>query len=160
MEYAHYPAFKEYLACCRTAFATTAAGGMVRIYWNTPILNAEGWREEFRAALDKRINVKAGLRSDGAPKRSKCRCMHCTAKCDCACRKFVGTPAPIVGDCGYGCRFPWGGRKWDSDYEGNLIRDRRAIEDRVTRRISLYQINTPELRQRFAHLLSERYRDQ
>ncbi len=156
MEYAHYPAFKEYLAAARKAFAVTAAGGSVRTYWTNRTLDANGWREEFRTAHDKRINVKAGLRSDGAPKRSKCRCMHCTAKCDCACRKFVGTPGPIVGDCGYGCRFPWGGRKWDSGYEADLARDRHAITQRVTSRMSLYQLNTPELRQRFAHLLSDR----
>lgn len=48
------------------------------------------------------------------------------------------------------------GRKWDSTYQTELYRDCRSIRDNRQRCIRLHQIMTPELRDRFAHLVSER----
>jgi hypothetical protein len=49
---------------------------------------------------------------------------------------------------------PW--RKLDEAYQTALLRDARAIQDRLTRRVRLYQLGTPELRARFSHLLASR----
>lgn len=46
------------------------------------------------------------------------------------------------------------GRKTDYDYEWRLRRDARAIFDRNTKRIRIYQFETEEARKRFSHLLS------
>lgn len=51
----------EYLAFVRQAFATTAAGGTVKLSWCNPSLDATGWRREFRSALNNRINAKGGV---------------------------------------------------------------------------------------------------
>lgn len=50
------------------------------------------------------------------------------------------------------------GRKHDEIYQTELARDRNRIQARVTRRVRMYQIHTPELRARFAHLI-DRYDD-
>lgn len=71
----HYPHFAEYLRMVRGAFEHTRNGGTVRTHWCNPWMNAEGWRLEFQEALDRRINVKAGLRADGARKRNLARCL-------------------------------------------------------------------------------------
>lgn len=48
------------------------------------------------------------------------------------------------------------GRKWAYLYQLEQERDCRAIRDKVQLRIVLHQIATPELKRRFAHLISER----
>jgi len=50
------------------------------------------------------------------------------------------------------------GRKFESDYQISMRRDRDHVHDRMTRRIRVYQFETPEIRRRFGHLLS-RYDD-
>jgi hypothetical protein len=49
-----------------------------------------------------------------------------------------------------------GARRRDPAYELGLRRDARAIEDKLVRRVRLYRLETPELRERFAHLISDR----
>lgn len=51
-------------------------------------------------------------------------------------------------------RIKAGGRKDSADYQTRLRRDQRAIRDRVTRRVRVYQLETAEARARFSHLLS------
>lgn len=48
------------------------------------------------------------------------------------------------------------GRKWDERYQVGLERDARALRDRLMRRVRVYQFETPELRERFGHLLADR----
>lgn len=45
-------------------------------------------------------------------------------------------------------------RKWSSDYHYAALRDSRRIQDRVLRRVRVYQFETVEARRRFGHLLS------
>lgn len=56
----HYPNAGQYLAACRRAFATTKAGGTVRLFWSSPELDLAGWRREFIRALFARMDAKAG----------------------------------------------------------------------------------------------------
>lgn len=44
----------------RWAFAETTAGRRVQMSWCGRSLDADGWRREFRRALDHRINLKTG----------------------------------------------------------------------------------------------------
>jgi hypothetical protein len=46
-----------------------------------------------------------------------------------------------------------GGRKWEPIYQLSLARDARRLHD-IARRVRVYQIETPELARRFAHLLA------
>lgn len=48
------------------------------------------------------------------------------------------------------------GRKWDDTYQRELLRDCWNIREKVTKRVRLYQIMTPELRRRYQHLLDDR----
>lgn len=48
---------------------------------------------------------------------------------------------------------PW--RKLDDLYQTNLERDCRAIRDNRQQRIALHWLGTPELRERFGHLIEE-----
>jgi hypothetical protein len=48
------------------------------------------------------------------------------------------------------------GRKWDEKYQTEQMRDCYRIRDRAQRRIQLYQIATPELLDRFSHLVTSR----
>lgn len=113
---------------------------------------AEDLCEWFRGKLDEAMNLKAGLRADGAPRKARCHCKHCEGRCDCALRRVI---IDGRGRCGYGCRAPWG-RKWEREWQIGAERDQRAIADKHERRYAIYQFNTPELRGRFAHLLSDR----
>lgn len=45
------------------------------------------------------------------------------------------------------------GRKMGNDYQTNLRRDQRALQDKLQRRIRVYQFSTPDVRKRFGHLL-------
>lgn len=100
----------EILAFYRWARAETEAGRPIRLSWAGRSYDADGWRRQFRLALDRRINLKVG-------------------------------PEPR-----------W--RKLDDRYQTEMERDCRAIRDKVQHRSSLHQITTPELRRRFAHLIS------
>lgn len=46
------------------------------------------------------------------------------------------------------------GRKWSNAYYWQAWRDSRRIQDRVLRRVRIYQFETPEAHRRFGHLLS------
>lgn len=46
-----------------------------------------------------------------------------------------------------------GWRKLEPEYQTSLVRDSRAIRDRLTRRIRMQRLETPEARQRFGHLI-------
>lgn len=50
----------EILAFYRRAREITEAGGTVRLERFGREYDADGWRRQFRAALDRRINLKAG----------------------------------------------------------------------------------------------------
>ena len=52
---------------------------------------------------------------------------------------------------------PWYGygRKWTERYQADLVRDCDAIRRKVQQRVRLYQLATPELRRRYAHLLDD-----
>jgi len=136
----------------KQGFEQTARGERVRPHWGDSALDAESLRQWFRAKLDGMINVKAGLRSDGAARKSRCNCNACTGRCDCGiARKIIDGRER----CGYGCHRPYG-EKWEQDYENRAYRDSRAARDRVARRIRVYQFETKEARRRLGHLLSER----
>lgn len=47
-------------------------------------------------------------------------------------------------------------RKCGDLYQTGLIRDRRAIWEKLNLRVRLYGLETPELRKRFAHLIDDR----
>jgi hypothetical protein len=78
------PGFRPYLRACRTAFEVTRAGRRFAMERFGRPLDLDGWREEFRRALDQRINLRGGLRSDGAVAKYGCRCMACSGRCSCA----------------------------------------------------------------------------
>lgn len=48
------------------------------------------------------------------------------------------------------------GRKWGDIYQTEQLRDCWRIRDKVTKRVRMYQIMTPELRRRYQHLLDDR----
>lgn len=50
-------------------------------------------------------------------------------------------------------------RKLDSDYQRALRQDRSDIDAAVNRRVRIYQLRTPELSNRFAHVLADRNDD-
>lgn len=55
-----YRYVSEMLALYRRAREITEAGGTVRLSWAGRDYDAEGWRRQFRVALDRRINLKVG----------------------------------------------------------------------------------------------------
>jgi hypothetical protein len=55
-----YQHVDSYLRFIRLAREMTALGGAVQLFWSNPALDAQAWIQEFRTALDKRINLKAG----------------------------------------------------------------------------------------------------
>jgi hypothetical protein len=55
-----YRYVSEILAFYRRAREITEAGGTIRLSWAGRDYDAEGWRRQFRVALDRRINLKAG----------------------------------------------------------------------------------------------------
>lgn len=50
------------------------------------------------------------------------------------------------------------GRKFEPDYQVNLVRDKHLLAD-IKNRIRVYQFNTKEVRERFSHLLADRNED-
>jgi hypothetical protein len=58
---ARYPQAGVYLRAAQRAFARTAQGGTIRLFWSDAGYDAAGWRREFLAALDRRINAKGAL---------------------------------------------------------------------------------------------------
>lgn len=107
-----YAYVSEMLAFYREAFRRTSAGKTIQLEWGGRAYDAQAWREQFRTALDRRINLKSGD--------------------------------------------PPNWRKLDDLYQTEQARDARNIRDHHERRLALHQIVTPELRQRFGHLISER----
>lgn len=55
-----YRYVSEMLAFYRRAREITESGGAIRLSWAGREYDAEGWRRQFRVALDRRINLKAG----------------------------------------------------------------------------------------------------
>lgn len=47
-------------------------------------------------------------------------------------------------------------KKGQSDYEGSLFRDKRALDDLLTLRVRVYQWETKLFKDRFSHLLASR----
>jgi len=68
--YPHYPEFSWYLERVLWAFRTTRAGGKIQLTWCSPELDAEGWRDEFQAALDRRISGRMPHEQRGGRKFS------------------------------------------------------------------------------------------
>lgn len=112
MDRPFYQYVPEYLAACRKAFAITLSGGRIRMDWTDHKgLDLAGWKAEFVAALNRRINEKGGISLTS--------------------------------------------RKTCPEYQTRLIRDSRRVHEMAFQRIRHYQLETPEMRQRFRHLLSE-----
>jgi hypothetical protein len=59
------PSAGEYVRFWQRARAHTAAGGTVKLEWCGPALDAAAFTKEMRGALDRRINLRGGLTSDG-----------------------------------------------------------------------------------------------
>jgi hypothetical protein len=145
---ARYPEGAWYLAAVREANATTARGGRVRVSWSSAWLDAEGWRAEFRAALDRRLTARMPVASSSRA----CRCRHCTARCGCssiAPSEIRRVPVPIVTLCGRCTR----GHKQGEDYQRAILQDCRDVRDHATRRIIVRQFRTVEIRARFGQYL-------
>lgn len=66
-----YPEPGKYLAFARRCFDITEAGGSVRIFWNGEHLDYAGWRQEFRKALQARINLKARMLGELPPETGR-----------------------------------------------------------------------------------------
>ena len=47
------------------------------------------------------------------------------------------------------------GRKWKEQYQDGLMRDARRLMEKRQRRVSMYCLDTPELRRRFGHLIDD-----
>jgi hypothetical protein len=52
---------RRYLEKCRRIQAALDEGKLIQLDWAGPVLDRDGWRREFRALLDRRINLKADL---------------------------------------------------------------------------------------------------
>ena len=129
--------------------------------WSCNGLDGEDLRQWFRDKLDGLINLKAGLRSDGAPARWRgraaddrrfrrfvCRCRRCEH--DRAYHHDNTSLRPRVSaSCTHcnGLHVEWGGRKWESDYYGRALRDQQALG---TPRRSVRRFETEDVRRRFA----------
>jgi hypothetical protein len=60
MDHWQYQYVSEILAFYRRAREITEPGGTIRLQWGGRSYDAESWRRQFRVALDRRINLKAG----------------------------------------------------------------------------------------------------
>ena len=143
----------EIARAVREGFAATVRGERVSVHRHGEPLDQEGLRQWFRDKLDGLINIKAGLRSDGAPRKRACACMHCLGRCDCGIKKIEARGGYV---CGYGCRAPWGGRRWETDWEASAWRDLRKARDRVLSRVTVRSFETDVARRRLGYLVSER----
>ena len=139
------PRAGEIARAIQAGFTATARGERVSVHRYTEPLDHEQLRQWFRDKLDGLINLKAGLRSDGAPAKRACACLHCMGRCDCALKKIPERGGRV---CGYGCCAPWGGRRWETDWEASARRDSRAARDRVAVR----RFETDVVRKRLGHL--------
>lgn len=140
----------EIARAVRDGLARTARGERVTVHRGGEPLDHKGLRQWFCDKLDGMINLKAGLRSDGAPRKTRCACKHCLGRCDCALRKIFARGGLV---CGYGCRAPWGGRRWENDWQASAWRDSRRARDRVLARARIRQFETEVARARLAHLI-------
>jgi hypothetical protein len=142
---------KDFAATIKHGFDMARAGQSFNISWaGQEITNLDAFHKWFQDNVDKRINHKSGLRTDGAPRKTRCHCRHCMGTCTCAIKKIT-----VDGRdrCGYGCRAPWGGRKWESDYEREAHRVAYMVSQ--PRRLIRVTEVPPEFRARFAHRISE-----
>jgi hypothetical protein len=136
----------------RDGFARVSKGEQVQVYRMGERLDADGLRAWFRDKIDGMINLKAGLRSDGAPKRvGHCRCKACLHQHGHDLKRGglvnVRCPSCPVPHRDYG-------RKWEYDYQASAWRDSRRARERVTRRVVVQQFETEDARRRLGHLLS------
>lgn len=156
----------------RDGLARARAGVKIRTWWGGDGLDEAGLRVWFQRKIDESINLKGGLRSDGAARKARCSCWCCRdlrvlrklyyglhGKVEHCCHgggsRGNGRPSALVHEVGTHC-YAWGGRKWDWTYQVGFRRDQSAIRDKIARRVRLYYLETPECRERFAHLVSER----
>jgi len=136
----------------RDGMARTARDERVTTSWCGASLDRDGLRHWFRDKIDGMINLKAGLRSDGARKREKCRCRACLHQHG----HDLERGRLAIVRC-YHCpsreHLPYG-RKWENDYQIGAWRDSRRARERVTQRIAVRQFETEDARKRLGHLLS------
>lgn len=134
----------------RDGLLQTARGERVRIHrWSDPIGNI-AFREWFRNKIDGLINIKAGLRADGAKLRDRgvCKCRACVHRRN------------AHGDREYEycttCPSPhWAyGRRWEYPFQAGMVRDARRIHDRLLHRVIVRQFETDIAHRRFKHLLT------
>lgn len=142
--------------CIRDGFAAADAGVRVKPEWSSNGLDGAGLRQWFRDKLDGMINLKAGLRSDGAPRRDRlsCRCRGCLHEhrhlMERGLDEYLRYASIRCWNCPRGHE-DWGGRKWSDDYERGLVQDQWDLRGRSRVR----QLRTPELRARFAHRIDD-----
>lgn len=83
--YQNFHCVKEFAEEIKHGFEMAAAGQPFRISWAwQEIKSLTEFHEWFQDNIDKRINHKAGLRTDGASFKKRCHCRHCMGTCDCA----------------------------------------------------------------------------
>lgn len=132
-------------------FEHAKQGGILTMERGGHTYDLPALQEWFRQQLDEAINLKAGLRADGAPRKRQCACKHCVGRCDCNIRKLSARGSFV---CGYGCREPWGGRRWDPDWQRALSQDARAIQDKIERRVAIHNFRTDIVRSKLGHLVT------
>lgn len=137
----------------RDGLARTARGELVTVTRFGRQLDHEALRQWFRDKIDGLINLKAGLREDGAPRKQRCACAHCLGRCTCSIRKIAARGGYV---CGYGCREPWGGRRWSGEWQMSAWRDAWRVRDKRESRVAIHSFETDMARARLAHLVSER----
>ena len=153
MSYYNTLAAKELLVAIKKGLAMAKDGQVFRITWaGSEITSEAAFHAWFQENLDKRINHKAGLRTDGAPFKKQCHCRHCMGLCRCGIVRLI-----VDGRerCGYGCGNPWGGRKWENEWEAESWRLSRKLMDHGGRLV-IHRSEVPlEFRKRFAHRIEE-----
>lgn len=146
----------------REGLAAAQKGVRIKTWWGDDGKSADQLRAWFRDKLDGMINLKAGLRSDGAPARDRqrCFCRGCVhAHMHDLDRPAMALDRTIIVRCPSCPRdhIEYGGRKRESEYESGAHRDQWRLRDKRERRIIIHQFETAEVRERFGHLISDRY---
>lgn len=139
----------------REGFAAADRGVKVKPSWTSDGLDGAQLRQWFRDKLDGVINLKAGLRSDGASRRSKlrCRCMGC--RHEHMMERGVHEALRYAAIRCHACppdHAEWGGRRWGDIYQVDLHRDQWRLRDLRERRVRVRRFATDLVRARFGHL--------
>jgi hypothetical protein len=142
---------KDFVAAIKRGFALAASGKPFCITWSgREIKSLAEFHEWFGDNVNERINHKAGCRTDGASFKKSCHCEHCMGRCRCGIKKIV---VDGILRCGYGCAYPWGGRKWENSVEMEAWRLSRKLRQP---RLIIHKGEVPlEFRARFAHRIEE-----